>query len=192
MKKKNFSDCELEMLLNAFYLAHCPLVQRVGGHVRCCQRARSETRTVVEIKKKKKWSDVKMCVERRLVALKKSVAKTGDGTGETSFVFFVCKRQKLCMLQCIPAASCWWCTGDWLSPHSCGFGVTGGNFKCYSQRESAPGPHRRRSNFSTPLVLSRQRHWPLSTPTALSTTDRVNAWASLYLRSLSVCGLVSG
>ncbi len=92
-KKKNFTEGELEALLaeveapknvlfgmlssgisnkrkRSEWESVCEAVNAVG----------SEKRTQAEVKKK--WSDIKVDIKRRMAAHRQSVAKTGGGTGE--------------------------------------------------------------------------------------------------------------
>nr|XP_008279744.1 PREDICTED: nuclear apoptosis-inducing factor 1-like [Stegastes partitus] len=70
-KKRNFTECELETLVNerSEWESVCEAVNAVG----------SEQRTLTEVKKK--WSDIKVDVKTRTIVQRQSVAKTGGGRG---------------------------------------------------------------------------------------------------------------
>ncbi|XP_062386939.1 t-SNARE domain-containing protein 1-like [Sardina pilchardus] len=92
-KKRNFTDCEVEVLVNEVEQR-----QRVlfGGHSsgitnakKTCEwehvahavnAAASQGRTIAEIKKK--WSDIKVDAKKRIAAHRQSVRATGGGKGQ--------------------------------------------------------------------------------------------------------------
>lgn len=92
-KKKNFTEDELEALLAEVETRKNILFGTLSSGITSkrkrnewesvCQAVNamgSETRTQAEIKKK--WSDIKLDVKRRMAAHRQSVVKTGGGTGD--------------------------------------------------------------------------------------------------------------
>ena len=70
-KKKNLTESEMEVLLSEVEARGLESVSEAFNAVG------SEKRTQAEVKKK--WSDIKVDVKRRLAAHRQSVAKTGGG-----------------------------------------------------------------------------------------------------------------
>lgn len=92
-KKRNFTECELETLLNEVEARKSVLFgflstgisaksKRVEWDKVCLavNAVGSQQRTAADLKKK--WSDLKVEVKRRTAAHRQSVATTGGGTGE--------------------------------------------------------------------------------------------------------------
>ena len=89
-KKKNFTETEMEVLLsevetrkNVLFVTLSSDISRKrkrSGWESVCEAVNavgSENRTQAEVKKR--WSDIKVDVKRRLAAHRRSVAKTGGG-----------------------------------------------------------------------------------------------------------------
>ena len=92
-KKKNFMESEMEVLFFEVEARKNVLFDTLSSGISnkrkrsgwdsVCEAVNavgSEKRTQAEVKKK--WSDFKVDVKRRLAAHHQSVAKTGEGTGE--------------------------------------------------------------------------------------------------------------
>ncbi|XP_039630071.1 nuclear apoptosis-inducing factor 1-like [Polypterus senegalus] len=90
-KKKNFSDCEMEVLLSEIEARKNVLFSNLGSGISnkrkvmewhsvadAVKSAGAEDRTVSELKKK--WSDIKVAVKRRVAAHRLHVSSTGRGT----------------------------------------------------------------------------------------------------------------
>ena len=92
-KKRNFNESELEVLLNEVETRRAVLFGSLSSGINTkkkkfewecvCEAVNavgSEQRTPTEIKKKK-WSDMKVEVKRRIAAHRRSITATGGGTG---------------------------------------------------------------------------------------------------------------
>ncbi|KAL6485665.1 hypothetical protein MHYP_G00050570 [Metynnis hypsauchen] len=98
-KKRNFTECEVEALLNEVEARKKCLFGTLSSGITAkrkrsewdsvCEAVNavgSEHRTLAEIKKK--WSDIKVDVKRRLTAHRQSVTQTGGGVGDIELTPF--------------------------------------------------------------------------------------------------------
>ncbi len=98
-RKRNFSECELETLLNEVKACKHFLFGTMSSGINS-KHKRSEWESVCEAvnavgleqhtptELKKKWSNIKVEVKRRTAAHRQSVAKTGGGKGEEELTLF--------------------------------------------------------------------------------------------------------